>query len=65
MDTQTPRGTSGQRPPLQAGGRTSRFRLTILALAIVVVVVVALVIFMRYYVDWLWFGEVALRTVFW
>ena len=30
-----------------------------------VVVILALVIFLRYYVDWLWFGEVALRTVFW
>ena len=65
MDINPPRTTSGQRPRLQAGGRTSRFRLTILALAVVVVVVIALVIFMRYYVDWLWFGEVALRTVFW
>lgn len=25
----------------------------------------ALVVLLRYYVDWLWFGEVALRTVFW
>jgi uncharacterized protein len=34
-------------------------------LAIAAVVVVALVVFLRYYLDWLWFGEVALRTVFW
>ncbi len=33
--------------------------------AAVVVIVVALVVFLRYYVDWLWFGEVGLRTVFW
>jgi uncharacterized protein len=31
----------------------------------VIVLILALVIFLRYYVDWLWFGEVALHTVFW
>ena len=36
-----------------------------LAAALVVVLVLALIIFLRYYVDWLWFGEVSLRTVFW
>ena len=42
-----------------------RRSLIILVLAIVIAVVFALVVFLRYYVDWLWFGEVALRTVFW
>src|ERR1035437_6699852 len=36
-----------------------------LAVAIVVALILVLVVFLRYYVDWLWFGEVALRTVFW
>jgi uncharacterized membrane protein (UPF0182 family) len=45
-------------------GVSRRARVAI-ALAVLVVVVVALVIFLRYYVDWLWFGEVGLRTVFW
>ena len=30
-----------------------------------VVFLVLLVVLLRYYIDWLWFGEVALRTVFW
>jgi uncharacterized membrane protein (UPF0182 family) len=35
------------------------------AIAVTIVLVIAAEIFMRYYVDWLWFGEVSLRTVFW
>ncbi|HJW74651.1 MAG TPA: UPF0182 family protein, partial [Thermoleophilia bacterium] len=35
------------------------------AIAVIVILVVAVEILMRYYVDWLWFGEVSLRTVFW
>ena len=31
----------------------------------VAVVVALLVVFLRYYVDWLWFGEVGLRGFFW
>ena len=42
-----------------------RGRLVVIAVAAVVIVLVALYIFLRYYVDWLWFGEVSLRTVFW
>ncbi|MCL4465055.1 MAG: UPF0182 family protein [Chloroflexi bacterium] len=34
-------------------------------MSIVIALIVALVVFLRFYVDWLWFGEVALRTVFW
>jgi uncharacterized protein len=65
MDTDTPGRPRGQRPKLHTGTHASRRRLIVLVLAIVVVVILALVIFLRYYVDWLWFGEVALRTVFW
>ena len=65
MDNDTPRRSSGQPARLQTGSNASRRRLAVLVAAIVVVVVLALVIFLRYYVDWLWFGEVALRTVFW
>ena len=61
MDDVTPlRKPRPGRPDL-----THRGRLIVLGLAVLVVLVVALVIFLRYYVDWLWFGEVALRTVFW
>jgi uncharacterized membrane protein (UPF0182 family) len=45
--------------------RRRRLRRTALIIAAVVVVIAALVIFLRYYVDWLWFGEIGLRTVFW
>jgi uncharacterized membrane protein (UPF0182 family) len=37
----------------------------IIGLAIAAVLVVVVVVLLRYYLDWLWFGEVALRTVFW
>ena len=47
------------------GAYFSPRRVIVLASAVVVVLVLALVIFPRYYVDWLWFGEVSLRTVFW
>ncbi len=40
------------------------YRVAIVA-AVVVVLVVAVQTFMRLYVDWLWFGEVGLRMVFW
>ena len=36
-----------------------------IGLGVLVVVIVALILFLRYYLDWLWFGEVGLRTVFW
>jgi uncharacterized protein len=65
MDIGTPPRSSGQRPRLHTHGHASRPRVILLVLAILVVVILALVIFLRYYVDWLWFGEVALRTVFW
>jgi uncharacterized membrane protein (UPF0182 family) len=39
-------------------------RIVLTAVAIVALLAV-LYIFLRYYVDWLWFGEVALRRVFW
>jgi uncharacterized membrane protein (UPF0182 family) len=57
------RGRSGVQPP--RGPRRSRLRRVVLAVTVVVVVIVAVETVMRYYVDWLWFGEVALRTVFW
>jgi uncharacterized membrane protein (UPF0182 family) len=56
-------GRQGSRP--RGPALTRRGRLIILLAAIIVVLIIALVIFLRYYVDWLWFGEVALRTVFW
>jgi uncharacterized membrane protein (UPF0182 family) len=65
MDTDKPRSPSGQPTRLHPPSHASRRRLGVLIAAIVVVVVIALVIFLRYYVDWLWFGEVGLHTVFW
>jgi len=44
--------------------RRAVYRLVIAA-AIVIVAIVAVRTFMRLYVDWLWFGEVDLREVFW
>jgi len=49
--------------PHPAGSRR-RIRLVV-ALAVVAVLVAAFLVFLRYYVDWLWFGEVGLRSVFW
>ena len=55
-----------RRKPRKRGSRPlSRRGLIAIALAIVVVLVLALIVFLRFYVDWLWYGEVALRTVFW
>ena len=62
MSTPTPiRPRKGGR---RRSGPTRGVRILV-GLAILVVVIVALVIVLRYYVDWLWFGEVGLRTVFW
>jgi uncharacterized membrane protein (UPF0182 family) len=33
--------------------------------AVVVVLVLVVSLFLRYYIDWLWFGEVGFREVFW
>jgi uncharacterized membrane protein (UPF0182 family) len=65
MDIDTPRRSDGQGPSLRQPGRARRRRLIVLLVAIVIALILALVVFLRYYVDWLWFGEVALRTVFW
>ena len=45
--------------------RRSRAIRAFTAAAVAVVVLVAIVVVARLYVDWLWFGEVALRQVFW
>jgi len=37
----------------------------LVAVVVLLVLIVTFEIAMRYYVDWLWFGEVALRSVFW
>ncbi len=65
MDNDTPLRSSGQPARLHTDSNASRRRRAVLVGAIVVVAVLALIIFLRYYVDWLWFDEVALRTVFW
>jgi len=49
----------------RGSGRIGRLGLIAIVLAVVVVLIIALVVFLRYYVNWLWFGEVGLRTVFW
>ena len=55
-----------RRKPRKRGSRHLRRRgLIAIAVAVVVVLVVALIVYLRFYVDWLWYGEVALRTVFW
>ena len=45
--------------------RHRRRRVLIVALCAVAVIVAAAVVVARAYTDWLWFGEVGLRTVFW
>ncbi|HEY5387521.1 MAG TPA: UPF0182 family protein, partial [Thermoleophilia bacterium] len=55
--------SDSEEPPPRKHGRW-RLRLGIGVLIAVVVIVVA-VIAARLYVDWLWFGEVGLRTIFW
>ena len=65
MNTNTPHHSSGQPTQLHPRSRAPRRKPIVLAVAAVVVIIIALVIFLRSYVDWLWFGEVALRTVFW
>ena len=40
-------------------------RRLVIAAAVAVVLFVLAVILAHLYVDWLWFGEVGLRTVFW
>jgi uncharacterized protein len=40
-------------------------RRILITVAVVVAVVVALIVWAHLYVDWLWFGEVGLRTIFW
>jgi uncharacterized membrane protein (UPF0182 family) len=65
MNIDTPRRSDGQGPSLRQPGRARRRRLIVLLVAIAIALILALVVFLRYYVDWLWFGEVALRTVFW
>ena len=64
METSEPR-SRGKQERAPRRHRLSRRRVIVLAAALVVVLALALVIFLRYYVDWLWFGEVSLRTVFW
>ena len=62
MTTDAPSG-SRRDDPLHVGlGRRIR---VVIALAVLAIVVAALVVFLRYYVDWLWFGEVGLRALFW
>ena len=53
------RGRRKQEPPGRR--RRSRAQRVVVAVVVVVIIIVALVIFARFYVDWLWFGEVALR----
>lgn len=55
------------RPRLASGsGPTARTRSTLIVAGVVVTaLVVVATLFASYYVDWLWFGEVHLRQVFW
>ena len=59
-----PRKATPQRPtgPIVFG---KRIRIALVVVAAIVVVVAALYEFLRYYVNWLWFREVHLLTVFW
>jgi uncharacterized membrane protein (UPF0182 family) len=54
-----------QKKPLRRRLWGRRSRVAVIVVAAIVVLLLALNLFLRYYVDWLWFGEVQLRTVFW
>jgi uncharacterized membrane protein (UPF0182 family) len=56
------KGREKPRPPRKAGRRG---RVIAWAVAGVVFVVAALAVYFTLYVDWLWYGEVHLRNVFW
>jgi uncharacterized protein len=55
-----------KQPPKPRRGRRSRRRIIIAAVVVVVLVILALSgRILGLYVDWLWFGEVGFRSVFW
>lgn len=59
---------SGPRRPEPRPARPRVTRRTITIVAIVAAVVIALIVLLRvlgFYIDWLWFGEVGFRPVFW
>ena len=66
MSVGTTKGTSDDDVPKRKTNARHRLRrrLTVAAVVAVVVIVVA-VIASHLYVDWLWYGEVGLRTIFW
>ncbi len=66
MSVGTTKGKPADDLPKRKKARPHRLRrrLVIAAIAVVAVIVVA-VIASHVYVDWLWYGEVGLRTIFW
>jgi len=64
MSVTTTTDLSDNDEPSRRRGHPLRRRLAQAALVAIVLIVLA-VILARLYVDWLWFGEVALRGVFW
>jgi uncharacterized membrane protein (UPF0182 family) len=52
-----------KRPPGPVFGKRSR--IAVIVIAALVAVVAIFYVFLRYYVDWLWYREVGLLTVFW
>ena len=59
------RRTSGERPARQRRRRRSVRRRVAIGVLVAAALVTALIVWAHLYVDWLWFGEVGLRTVFW
>jgi uncharacterized protein len=60
-----PRKTPPKKKPARSPSWGKRGGFAAVVAAAIVIVLAALYVFLRYYVDWLWFGEVGLRTVFW
>ena len=55
--------SDGDEPQPRKHGKL--WRRLLIGAAVAVIVIVVAVIVARLYVDWLWFGEVGLRTIFW
>jgi hypothetical protein len=54
-----------KKPKPRAAGSSHRGRTLGIVVAVIVALGVALAVYFTFYVEWLWFGEVGLREVFW
>jgi uncharacterized membrane protein (UPF0182 family) len=64
MATVTPLRPPRKKAPARRSGPFRVGRL-IIGIVVAIILLVAFYVFLHYYLNWLWFGEVHLRTVFW